>query len=158
MLGFRHDCTPTVIQLREAYYEAAKKCHPDVVKNKKKEEALADFRALKDAYEYLLNGGHVTNENSSDDISIEEEEEYRRACRDLLGLTAEIVEESKQDPKFLQWLSGNTDGAQHWTSFFRHHGGLGQKIRPPAGLLTINKEHVPKASESRRRRGPSRRR
>jgi len=143
MLGFRHDCIPTVIQLREAYYEAAKKCHPDVVKNKKKEDALADFRALKDAYEYLLNGGHVTNENSGDDISIEEEEEYRRACMEMLGLKAEIVEECKQDPKFLQWLSGQTDAAQYWTIFFCHNDGLGQKNTTTGGTSRTQYQPCP---------------
>jgi hypothetical protein len=147
MLGFSQDCKPTVIELRMAYFEAAKKSHPDV----KDEDHTVDFRELKDAYEHLVNGGHVSND-PSEDISVDEENDYRRACMEILGLKAEIVEESKQNPMFLHWLSGRTDGAQYWRNFFTHHGGLAQKIRPPDGYLAANVKHVPKASESRRRR------
>jgi len=147
MLGFSQDCKPTVSELRQAYYEAAKKCHPDV----KEDDHKLDFRVLKDAYEHLVNGGHVSN-GSSEDITVDEENDYRNACMHILGLKAEIVEESKQNPMFLHWLSGRTDGAQYWRNFFTHHGGLAQKIRPPAGYLAANVKHVPKASESRRRR------
>ena len=147
MLGFSQDCQPTVIELRTAYYEAAKKCHPDV----KEEDNAFDFRELKDAYEHLVNGGHVTDDPSTD-ITIYEEQLYRKACVEILGLKAEIVEESKQNPMFLHWLSGKTDGAQIWRNFFTHHGGLAQKLRPPDGYLAANVKHVPNASETRRRR------
>ncbi|VEU44106.1 unnamed protein product [Pseudo-nitzschia multistriata] len=147
MLGFSTDSKPTVIELRQAYYEAAKLCHPDV----KEDDHKLDFRELKDAYEHLIKGGHVTD-HISDEISLDEEKEYRRACMDVLGLKAEIVEESKQNPMFLHWLSGKTDGAQYWRNFFTAHGGLAQKLRPPAGYLASNAKHVAKASESRRRR------
>lgn len=146
MLGFSRDCNPTIIDLRTAYYEAAKKCHPDV----KADGHVLDFRELKDAYEHLVNGGHVSNDSES--VTIDEENEYRRACMEVLGLKAEIVEESKQNPMFLHWLSGKTDGAQYWRNFFTSHGGLAPRIRPPDGYLTANVKHVPKASESRRRR------
>ena len=149
MLGFTQECTPTVIELRNAYYEAAKKCHPDVVKEE--DDPTVDFRDLKDAYEQLVNGGHVS-EDPSVDITVDEENEYRRACMDILGLKAEIVEESKQNPMFLHWLSGRTDGAQYWRNFFTSHGGLAQKIRPPDGYLATNEKYVPKASQNRRRR------
>ena len=147
MLGFGQECKPTVIELRTAYYEAAKKCHPDV----KGDDHALDFRELKDAYEHLLNGGHVS-ESTTDEISVDEENDYRRACIEILGLKAEIVEESKQNPMFLHWLSGKTDGAQYWRNFFTSHGGLAQKLRPPDGYLTTNVKYVPKASETRRRR------
>jgi hypothetical protein len=147
MLGFSHDCKPTVIELRTAYFEAAKKCHPDV----KDEDHKLDFRELKDAYEHLVNGGHVSDD-PSDEITVHEENEYRRACIQILGLKAEIVEESKQNPMFLHWLSGKTDGAQYWRNFFTTHGGLAQKLRPPDGYLAASSKYVPKASETRRRR------
>mmetsp|Transcript_527 Transcript_527/g.1326 ORF Transcript_527/g.1326 Transcript_527/m.1326 type:complete len:191 (-) Transcript_527:126-698(-) len=147
MLGFAIDSKPTVIQLRQAYYEAAKLCHPDV----KDDGHKLDFRDLKDAFEHLMKGGHVTDD-PSDEISLDEEQEYRRACIDVLGLKAEIVEESKQNPMFLHWLSGRTDGAQYWRNFFTAHGGLAQKLRPPAGYLAANENQVVKASETRRRR------
>ena len=148
MLGFGNDCKPTVIELRNAYYEAAKKCHPDVVQE---DEEVLDFRDLKDAYEHLMNGGHVT-EDTSEDITADDEHHYRRACMEILGLKAEIVEESKQNPMFLHWLSGKTDGAQYWRNFFTHHGGLAQRLRSPDGYLAANSKIIPKASESRRRR------
>lgn len=147
MLGFSVDCKPTVIELRQAYYEAAKLCHPDV----KDDDHKLDFRELKDAYEHLIRGGHVSDD-PTDEITLDEEIDYRRACIDVLGLKAEIVEESKQNPMFLHWLSGKTDGAQYWRNFFVAHGGLAQKLRPPDGYLTSNVKHVPKASETRRRR------
>ena len=147
ILGFSLDSKPTVIELRQAYFEAAKLCHPDV----KDDDHKLDFRELKDAYEHLINGGHVSND-PNEEISQDEEDEYRRACMDVLGIRAEIVEESKQSPMFLHWLSGRTDGAQYWRNFFIGHGGLAQKLRPPDGYLTSNVKYVRKASESRRRR------
>ena len=146
MLGFKFDCTPTVIELRTAYFEAAKKCHPDV----KSDDHTLDFRELKDAYEHLVNGGHVSTD-STEDITAVEEDDYRRACIQILGLKAEIVEESKQNPMFLHWLSGKTDGAQYWRNFFTAHGGLAPRLRP-VGYLTANANHIPKASQTRRRR------
>eukprot|EP00534_Pseudo-nitzschia_fraudulenta_P003786 CAMPEP_0201134762 /NCGR_PEP_ID=MMETSP0850-20130426/52626_1 /ASSEMBLY_ACC=CAM_ASM_000622 /TAXON_ID=183588 /ORGANISM="Pseudo-nitzschia fraudulenta, Strain WWA7" /LENGTH=150 /DNA_ID=CAMNT_0047405771 /DNA_START=130 /DNA_END=579 /DNA_ORIENTATION=+ len=109
MLGFHRDAKPTEFALRQAYYDAAKLCHPDV----KEEDHKLDFRELKDAYEHLIKGGHVSND-SGEDITVDEENDFRRACMDVLGLKAEIVEESKQNPMFLHWLSGRTDGAQYW--------------------------------------------
>lgn len=147
MLGFTFDCTPTVIELRTAYFEAAKKCHPDV----KSDDDVLDFRELKDAYEHLVNGGHVSTD-PTEDITAAEESDYRRACIQILGLKAEIVEESKQNPMFLHWLSGKTDGAQYWRNFFTAHGGLAPRLRPPDGYLAANENLVPKQSETRRRR------
>lgn len=147
ILGFPKDSKPTVIELRQAYFEAAKLCHPDV----KEDDHKLDFRELKDAYEHLIKGGHVTD-SPSDEISLDEENEYRRACMDVLGLKAEIVEESKQNPMFLHWLSGRTDGAQYWRNFFTAHGGLAEKLSSPDGYLAANAKHVVPASESRRRR------
>ncbi|KAL7470572.1 hypothetical protein ACHAXS_010826 [Conticribra weissflogii] len=164
MLGFTEDYTPTIQELRYAYFEAAKRYHPDVLREEnndtdgKSEESSIDFRDITEAYEHLLHGKHITLAAMEVTISINEEEEYRQACKSILGIPAEIVEESKQNPMFLHWLGGNTDGAQHWRSFFAAYGGLGQKLRPPAGYLGEGGGGgVIKKSENRRRRGGLRR-
>jgi hypothetical protein len=123
----------------------AKKCHPDVVSTS---ESL-DFLEITDAYEYLLKNKHHTSQDYI--VSLEEEETYRQACLTILGIPAEIVEESKQNPMFRHWLSGNTDAAQHWRSFFAVHGGLALKLRPPAGFLEGGSD-TPKSETRRRRR------
>eukprot|EP00980_Cylindrotheca_fusiformis_P006617 scaffold1390_cov138-Cylindrotheca_fusiformis.AAC.20 len=117
----------------------AKKCHPDMQDEGMDEEEKVDFLELTEAYEYLLYNNTTTQKGTNEDsnllISLEEEETYRQACLAVLGIPAEIVEESKQNPMFRHWLGGNTDGAQHWRSFFSVHGGLAQRLRPPAGYL-----------------------
>lgn len=100
-MGFLVDSKPTVRELRQAYYEAAKLCHPDV----KQDDNKLDFRELTEAYDHLMNGGHVSHDKY-EDISRDEEDEYRKACIQILGIRAEIVEESKQNPMFLRWLGG----------------------------------------------------
>ena len=139
------DSKPTVQQLRHAYFEAAKLCHPDV----KQDDHKLDFRDLTEAYDHLMNGGHISQ---GEDIPRDEEDEYRSACMEILGIRAEIVEESKQNPMFLKWLSGNTDGAQYWRNFFAANGGLAPKLRPLDGYLASNVNTSRNASESRRRR------
>lgn len=128
MLGLHIDRKPTVKELRHAYFEKAKECHPDVASS-----AELDFLEITEAYEYLLQNKHHTSQDYI--VSLDEEETYRQACVDFLGIPAEIVEESKQNPMFRHWLGGNTDAAQHWRSFFAVHGGLALKLRPPAGFL-----------------------
>ena len=147
LLGLQVDKKPTIQELRSAYFEMAKRCHPDM------HEICGDvdFLELTEAYEYLLHNKqqHQTQDyNHNNCISKEEEEDYRQACLNVLGLPAEIVEESKQNPMFRHWLTGNTDGAQHWRSFFAVHGGLAQKLRPPAGYL----EGKVSKSQSRRKK------
>ena len=72
-------------------------------------------------------------------VTVSEEDEYRQACESVLGLSAEIVEESKQNPHYFR-------------VFFAGNGGLAQKLRPPAGYLGRGEEAVVKKSETRRKR------
>eukprot|EP00986_Skeletonema_menzelii_P011969 scaffold6338_cov152-Skeletonema_menzelii.AAC.13 len=161
MLGFSQDKRPTIRELRNAYFVAAKRCHPDVVNQQQPDEdgeednTSFDFRDITIAYEHLLHGDHVEyNPEEADNIvTRNEEEEYRDACKTMLGLSAEIVEESKQNPMFRKWLTGNTDAALHWRSFFAANGGMAQKLRPPAGYLGRGKDAVVRKSDTRRKRG-----
>ena len=160
LLGFHPASTPTVTELREAYYKAAMECHPDVAaqppqqahddevnnnqnkkNNKKKTAVTMDFRELTEAYDYLLQHGHVNTDAPElyETMSKDDERDYRAACVHVLGLRAELVEESKQNPMFLRWLSGNTDGAQIWRNFLDTQGGLAQRIQPPTAYLTAKK-------------------
>jgi len=172
LLGFPAEYTPTVKELRRAYFEAAKECHPDMKPQQQKQKANnedkekqndddknnkdvndelmggIDFRDITEAYEHLLDNGSRKTEEP--EISIEEEEDYRQACLLVLGLKAEIVEESKRNPMFRNWLDGRTDGAQVWRGFFSTHGGLARKINPPAGYIESAKET--RKVETRRRR------
>lgn len=157
MLGFSEDHKPTILELRHAYFDKAKLHHPDVQQTYNDDGAAEslDFRDITDAYEHLLNGDHTTQytrEEMANIVTVSEEEEYRLACQMVLGLPAEIVEESKQNPMFRQWLMGNTDAAHHWRVFFATHGGLAQKLRPPAGYLGGGGDGIVKKSETRRKR------
>lgn len=159
MLGFSAEHKPTIRELRHAYFEAAKRHHPDVAAQEQlssdDNDTTLDFRDITDAYEHLLSGDHIaqcSKEEMENIVTISEEEEYRIACQSILGLPAEIVEESKQNPMFRQWLTGNTDAAHHWRVFFATHGGLAQKLRPPAGLLGKGGDGVVRKSETRRKR------
>eukprot|EP00588_Corethron_pennatum_P020094 CAMPEP_0194323320 /NCGR_PEP_ID=MMETSP0171-20130528/25176_1 /TAXON_ID=218684 /ORGANISM="Corethron pennatum, Strain L29A3" /LENGTH=155 /DNA_ID=CAMNT_0039081933 /DNA_START=72 /DNA_END=536 /DNA_ORIENTATION=+ len=121
ILGLRQSTTPSLKELRSAYFQAAKKCHPDTnsscVENESMEfdEGLA-FRRISDAYEKLLSSdvGGSFQEEEEDIITEREEEDYRKACLSVLGINAEIVEESKQDAVFRNWLAGNTNCAKWW--------------------------------------------
>jgi hypothetical protein len=152
LFGFNKDSKPEVKELRHAYFEAAKQCHPDMQRQNENDETahvLLDFRDITEAYEHLLNGKHV-RDGEDFRISLDEEDQYRQACLHILGIPADVVEESKQNPMFRQWLSGNTDGAQYWRAFFSAHGGLAQKLRPPAGYLETKRGRS--MSETRRKR------
>ena len=154
MLGFAKDQQFSIRELRNAYFAAAKLCHPDAIRGDANASTL-DFRNITDAYEHLLNcddGGQYSKEEMANIITLSEEEEYRQACKQNLGISAEIVEESKQNPMFRRWLTGNTDAAYHWRNFFAAHGGLAQKLRPPAGYLSTGEERVPTKSELRRKK------
>ncbi|KAL7512028.1 hypothetical protein ACHAXN_008945 [Cyclotella atomus] len=137
MLGFTEHCQFTIRELRHAYFEAAKLHHPDVVKQQQLDPNIKvfDFRDITNAYEHLLTSSHVILSNTSEPIiTHDEEEEYRTACLDILGIPAEIVEESKKNPMFRQWLMGKTDAAMHWKMFLSKYGGLAEKLRPRVQL------------------------
>lgn len=156
ILGLDTSTTPTVQELRSAYFGLAKTTHPDVQQRFHDNEndavdPAAAFRQLTVAYEHLLHGGHAKDVDSFR-ITVDEEDEYRRACELVLGIKAEIVEESKTNPMFRHWLDGNTDGAQHWRMFFAVHGGLAQKLRPPAGYLEESSSSSSSSAPRRQRR------
>jgi len=165
LLGFPPHHRPTMRELRSAYFEAAKQTHPDLVAaktssttevgtdqknddnnndntnndsmmNTKKQyrHKGIDFIQVTVAYERLLDSKEFDHDETWK-ISQEEEDEYRRACEAVLGIPAEIVEESKKNPMFRHWLDGNTDGAQHWRAFFSNHGGLAQKLHIPIAYI-----------------------
>ena len=164
MLGFSEEKRPSIRELRSAYFAAAKLCHPDIVNQQQSDDEVDntsfDFRDITAAYEHLLNGDQIeyNPEEAENIVTRNEEEDYRDACKTMLGLPAEIVEESKQNPMFRKWLTGNTDGALHWRSFFAANGGLAQKLRPPAGYLGRGKDAVERKSDTRRKRGRGRQR
>ena len=147
----------TLKELRHAYFLAAKKCHPDVKPASDDEEgegAEDDFLQLTRAYE-LLQGEITKNQNEDlimSAISATEEEEFRQACRTQLGLDAEVVEECKRNPMFVQWLGGNTDAAYHWRCFFTQYGGLAPKLRPSGGQLEVGSTPLPSHMTRRKRR------
>ena len=136
----------TMKRLRGAYFQAAKQCHPDsssTCQSMTDDELTQQFLQITEAYEFLqanlgsINNGSKKDEASSsrsnncfqdeqvvDYISRSEEEHYRLSCREVLGLDAETVEESKRCPLFREWLKGRTDAAFHWNTFLMIHGGL----------------------------------
>ena len=164
LLGFGPQHRPTMRELRAAYFEAAKQTHPDVMaavaavtpsadkNNKKIKNGTMDFVQVTLAYERLLDSREIENDVTWK-ISHDEQEEYRRACQAVLGIPAEIVEESKQNPMFRRWLDGNTDGAQHWRAFFSANGGLAQKLQAPVAFLESGQEELNIEARPRRRRG-----
>ena len=121
--------------LRDAYFSAAKLCHPDLNKTKSNDFLTDRFLQITDAYELLQKfnknpgGGAEDDIDMSHIISKSEEQMYRDACRECLGLEAETVEESKRCALFRDWLKGKTDAAFTWSNFFMSHGGLAPMLR-----------------------------
>lgn len=160
LLGFLPTDRPTIPELRAAYFQAAKKTHPDAVANNDDDSTknrYHDFCRVTEAYECLLQSREVSTSSTSNkfQISTQEEDEYRSACMAVLGVPAEIVEESKGNPMFRHWLGGNTDGAQHWRAFFAVHGGLAQKLAKPVAYLGTGGRQLSSSTaalESRRKR------
>mmetsp|Transcript_22723 Transcript_22723/g.32058 ORF Transcript_22723/g.32058 Transcript_22723/m.32058 type:complete len:201 (+) Transcript_22723:134-736(+) len=147
-------------ELRDAYFSAAKQCHPDSNKKSQSNDDLTNrFLDITEAYEFLQKESYTfdsdqsTNRNKDDDldetdiISKSEEQHFREACQEYLGVSAEIVEESKACPLFRAWLKGRTDSAFHWNNFLMLHGGLAPKLR---GKRTV--AYVTEGGSRRRKR------
>lgn len=144
-LNLQHKPHYTNFDLRDAYFAAAKLCHPDSKNSNKNRDTDYDnctiqFLKVTEAYELLLTISKTkhhqknhksTNSYNHDDfldpnyiIPKSDEENYRTACQEFLGVDAETVEESKRCPLFREWLKGRTDAAYHWNRFFMVNGGL----------------------------------
>ena len=139
-----------MLELRLAYFRKARECHPDVRSQADQESSHQDFLKVTMAYELLQQevAGFATE---AIEISSTEEQSFRIACEQQLGLPAEIVEECKTSSMFREWLSGNTDSAQHWRNFFMQHGGLAP-ILTGGGAKAIQAGHVSGAASRRKRR------
>ena len=144
LLGLSSITKYTARDLRDAYFDAAKRCHPDSSHNKDQYIGVKDpgrhFLAVTEAYEMLqgcmsVSTGTSWYETEASFVTKSEEEEFRDACKEWLGLPAETVEESKRCPVFREWLEGNTDAAMIWSNFFALNEGLAPKLRPPAALI-----------------------
>mmetsp|Transcript_27658 Transcript_27658/g.31682 ORF Transcript_27658/g.31682 Transcript_27658/m.31682 type:complete len:294 (-) Transcript_27658:95-976(-) len=163
MLQLSHKKSFTQKELRDAYFTAAKLCHPDSssssikqqhTRNKNnndddddddegeenyKRNLAIKFHAITEAYELLQDqhdinhdGVKINHENENECYSYTsktEEQHFREACREYLGVDAEIVEESKRCPLFREWLKGRTVDAFHWNNFLMLHGGLAPMLR-----------------------------
>eukprot|EP00547_Thalassionema_nitzschioides_P005910 CAMPEP_0194201418 /NCGR_PEP_ID=MMETSP0156-20130528/1695_1 /TAXON_ID=33649 /ORGANISM="Thalassionema nitzschioides, Strain L26-B" /LENGTH=144 /DNA_ID=CAMNT_0038926605 /DNA_START=247 /DNA_END=681 /DNA_ORIENTATION=+ len=121
----------TARELRQAYLQAAKLSHPDLNRH----TSRYDFQAVTEAYEFLSSQQKQGTLGDDLGITAQEEEYFRESCQDWLGVSADVVEESKKCPMFREWLQGKTDAAMLWNSFFSLHGGLAPMLRPPAALL-----------------------
>lgn len=137
----------TQLELRDAYFNAAKRCHPDSTFQKQSDDVnvydlTSQFMQLTDAYEYLQKQNNEPFDEDDHEIKISDNEEqiYRENCLEVLGLQAEVVEESKRCPLFRDWLRGNTDAALHWKIFFMLNGGLAPKLNPVSNLIGAGKE------------------
>ncbi len=158
LLGLTDNPRYTARELRDAYFDAAKSCHPDSTHEAKARKSLAPIDAARhflevtEAYELLRSGKNASFQTDANFVTKSEEQEFRDACKEWLGLDAETVEESKRCPLFRKWLQGGTDAACHWNNFFFLNGGLVPKLRPPAALIGEG------SSSSSRCTGPGRRR
>lgn len=140
----------TARELRDAYFDAAKRCHPDTQKqsstkahsaapiNEDAQKAASSnlFLEITEAYEALQEfaaSGRKVNSASSiideKDLIIKSEEQYyREAVKETLGIDADILEESKRCPMFRLWLKGGSHMAFHYNIFLMRHGGLARML------------------------------
>lgn len=138
-------------ELRDSYFHKAKSCHPDSAqKNISQDELTSRFLQITEAYEFLQKYKKESN-GLVDDIDLNfisktDEQHYREACRESLGLDAETVEESKRCPLFREWLKGRSDAAFHWNAFFMKHGGLAPMLKTRYSVLGMG------SNDGRRRR------
>jgi hypothetical protein len=150
VLGLHADMVYTSKHIRDAYYEAAKRCHPDVSTREVQDisRSAQEFIRLTNAYEVLRRKYTISEDVWQED----EEEQFRTACREWLGLSAEVVEESKRCPMFRKWLTTGTQSAEHWLNFLCMNGGLSPRIRSPNKLSEELISHTAHDSATRRRR------
>jgi len=131
ILGLPANKPYTYSELRRSYFEGAKLCHPDSSDEGEKVKDLkpaARFLDLSNAYEFLLRNIRVKDgETEHDEFNQDEETVYRESCYNVMGTSAELVEEIKRDGMFLQWLQGRTGAARSWRIFFMMNGGLAPK-------------------------------
>ncbi|GKY90288.1 hypothetical protein MPSEU_000002900 [Mayamaea pseudoterrestris] len=135
----------TMMDIRFAYFKRAKECHPDIVRGSSSNDnddndvaaAHSDFIKVTLAYEVLQQEltGRSGSSNNDIIISQSEEESFRIACEQQLGLSAELVEECKTCEAFREWLTGNTDAAHTWRDFFMQHGGLAPRLNASVGVI-----------------------
>ncbi len=130
----------TIRELRDAYFDAAKQCHPDTLSAKEedsdnlKTQASNQFLQITEAYEALqiyANHGRQDNTKELDldfIITKTDEEYYREAVYETLGIDADVLEESKKCPMFRIWLKGGSHTAFHYNMFLMRHGGLAQML------------------------------
>mmetsp|Transcript_20941 Transcript_20941/g.45666 ORF Transcript_20941/g.45666 Transcript_20941/m.45666 type:complete len:240 (-) Transcript_20941:114-833(-) len=160
LLGLTDKPRYTARDLRMAYFDAAKRCHPDSSHEEKAKgmaptDAARRFLIVTEAYELLRTtgadggGDAAWPEAEASFVTKTEEEEFREACKEWLGLPAETVEESKKCPLFREWLQGGTDAACHWSNFLFLHGGLVPKLRPPSALIGEGKVTGPRRRKRR---------
>ena len=143
-------------ELRQAYFAAAKLCHPDMQQENGADSKPGhdEFLRVTAAYERLsqsLSNGPSSSSNII--IDADEEADFRAACDLQLGVPAEIVEECKRSPIFRRWLAGRTDAAHTWRNFLTQNGGLAPKLPIIAGELGMNKQNITSSRlQSRRKR------
>lgn len=126
----------SMLELRDAYFEAAKRCHPDANQDDDEVKARSSdlFLKVTEAYELLRKypRGDLSSSSEIEEdeyyekniISKTEEQFYRDAVYETLGMRAEDLEESKKCPMFRIWLAGGSHTAFHFNLFLMRHGGL----------------------------------
>jgi hypothetical protein len=123
------------------------------------------FIRVTEAYEFLLNkitGQQAVASSNNvvdmtyEEITIQQEADFRVACENVLGLTAETVEESKRCPLFRAWLHGRSGSAKRWQSFLMQHGGLAPMLRPVTLLAAASTNNTGPLEKSKSRRKRSR--
>jgi DnaJ domain len=161
LLGIPNHAVLEMTVVRKAYFAAAKMCHPDtkstsILVDEEADDGYERFLQVTDAYELLAAQlCSDSNKSSNDNIIIipkSEEESFRYECQHRLGLSAEIVEECKNNPSFRQWLLGNTDSAYLWRDFLMQHGGLAPRLNSSQPILEIAAGAGDEALRSQQRR------
>ncbi len=180
LLHLSHHDSWTQKELRDAYFTAAKQCHPDVRhqngdNDNDAEQMKADlsnqFLEITEAYELLQTYGgvggkarphHDGSDKNPDEnynyITLTEEQQFRQACIEYLGIDAEIVEESKRCPMFRKWLKGRSVDAFHWNLFLMKNGGLAPMLRGKKVLNLTEGDGSNGGSSGDGKQGPGRRR